>query len=104
MFRYERLVKARQAVGLTQRQLGERLGCSGSAVAQWETGETANIRLEYLFLLADISGYSARWLATGRGAARLFKWVPEEGFAALVARLDSDERWQLMQALEQIDD
>ena len=36
------LRQLREAAGLTQRELGNRIGVSGQAVAQWETG--VNIR------------------------------------------------------------
>jgi transcriptional regulator with XRE-family HTH domain len=37
------------------------------AVLQWMNGTTKTIKAENIFALADLTGYSARWLATGEG-------------------------------------
>lgn len=47
------LRKLREAAGLTQRELGNRIGVSGQAVAQWETG-VKRPSVENLLKLADI--------------------------------------------------
>lgn len=43
----------REAAGLSQRELGARIGVSGPAVAQWETGENRP-SLTNLEKLADV--------------------------------------------------
>lgn len=52
----EQIQKFRKAAGLTQKELGEALGVSSSAVSQWETGGTPDISL--LPALADRLGVS----------------------------------------------
>ncbi|MCQ5025489.1 helix-turn-helix domain-containing protein [Oscillibacter valericigenes] len=56
-----RIKELREAAGLTQRELAKRLGVSGPAVAQWETGEnrpsTAN-----LARLADVFDCSTDYI------------------------------------------
>lgn len=47
------LRKLREAAGLTQRELGNRIGVSGQAVAQWETG-VKRPSVENLTKLADV--------------------------------------------------
>jgi transcriptional regulator with XRE-family HTH domain len=63
----ERIHEARKAAGLTQKELGQKMGVSHAAVGGWERGESKNLRLENLFNLEDITGYSARWISTGEG-------------------------------------
>ena len=50
----DRIAQARKAAGLSQEQLGEKLGVSGQAVSEWETGksvpDTENIRRMALIL------------------------------------------------------
>lgn len=52
-----RIKQLREAAGLTQRELGERIGISGPAVAMWETGENRP-SLTNLEKLADVLGVS----------------------------------------------
>ena len=47
------LRQLREAAGLTQRELGNRIGVSGQAVAQWETG-IKRPSVENLTKLADV--------------------------------------------------
>ena len=47
------LRKLREAAGLTQRELGNRIGVSGQAVAPWETG-VKRPSVENLTKLADV--------------------------------------------------
>ena len=51
------LARLLQGDGLTQRELGERIGISGPAVAMWETGENRP-SLTNLEKLADVLGVS----------------------------------------------
>ncbi len=50
----EQIAKFRKAKGLTQRELGEAIGVSASAVSQWESGGTPDISL--LPALSDVLG------------------------------------------------
>lgn len=52
-----RIKQLREAAGLTQRELGERIGVSGPAVAMWETGENRPT-LTNLEKLSDVLGVS----------------------------------------------
>lgn len=52
-----RIKQLRETAGLTQRELGERIGISGPAVAMWETGENRP-SLTNLEKLADVLGVS----------------------------------------------
>lgn len=50
----EQIAKFRKSKGLTQRELGEAIGVSASAVSQWESGGTPDISL--LPALSDVLG------------------------------------------------
>lgn len=42
-------------------------GVSPTAITYWERGDTKNLRNEHLFALEKCTGYSARWIVTGKG-------------------------------------
>lgn len=52
-----RIKQLREAAGLSQRELGKRIGISGPAVAMWESGENRP-SLTNLEKLADVLGVS----------------------------------------------
>lgn len=60
----ERLKSARKRAGLTQRELGEAVGISAQAIAQWEQGQTAPSNSNAL-KVAQATGVSAQWLLFG---------------------------------------
>jgi SOS-response transcriptional repressor LexA len=47
------------------------MGVSKAAVSQWENGDIKNLRPANLFALQNFTGYSAEWIATGAGNARV---------------------------------
>ena len=55
----EQIKAARKKAGLTQRQLGEKLGISYQAVAQWEN-DLRNPKIESLRAIANALGVPAR--------------------------------------------
>lgn len=63
----EQIAKFRKTKGLTQRELGEAIGVSSSAVSQWESGGTPDISL--LPALSDVLGVTIDSLF-GREEAR----------------------------------
>lgn len=64
----QRLYELREAAGLTQAQVAEKLGISHRAYAFWEREPTA-VRAEQLAILADLFGVSADFLI-GRQAPK----------------------------------
>lgn len=62
--RDERIREAINGSGNTPSSIADKLGCTPQAVSQWMSGETKNIKNDLLFGLEDITGYSARWIAT----------------------------------------
>jgi transcriptional regulator with XRE-family HTH domain len=63
----DRIRTLRMARGLTQEQLGERIGVSKVAVSQWETGSTSNVRLRTFLALCEELSTSPHYLIFGPG-------------------------------------
>jgi transcriptional regulator with XRE-family HTH domain len=66
----QRMADAREAAGLTQTELGERIGVSQRVIANWERKPVA-LRAEQLVALADALSVSADYLL-GRPNAKPF--------------------------------
>ena len=49
-------------------EVADRVGVTKSAVSQWLTGDSGNIKLETFFAVAHVLGINAEWLATGRAS------------------------------------
>lgn len=63
-----RIRDARRTLGLTQDELARRVGVSRSAVAQWETDRTGQIRVN-LARVAAVLGVSIAYLISGETGA-----------------------------------
>lgn len=59
-----RIRSAREARGLTQRNLADKLTCTDAAVGMWETG-ARSVSLSNLFAIADVLGVDPVWLGRG---------------------------------------
>jgi transcriptional regulator with XRE-family HTH domain len=59
-----RIRESRRSLGLTQEQLAQRIGVSRSAIAQWETDRTGQVRAN-LARVAAVLGVSIGYLLTG---------------------------------------
>ena len=66
----ERVAHAIKVSGHTPSSVARAIGCTPAAVLQWISGSTKNIKNEYLFALADATGFEPRWIATGQGRER----------------------------------
>lgn len=64
----ERIIQARKQAGLTQEQLGEKLGVSRQAVSKWESGQ-ANPDVTYIIAMCRLFDVSADWLLFGKDSA-----------------------------------
>ncbi|MGO5022574.1 helix-turn-helix domain-containing protein [Lawsonibacter sp. LCP25S3_G6] len=60
----ERIAQARKQAGLSQEQLGEKLGVSRQAISKWESGQT-NPDVAYVAELCRLFGISSDWLLLG---------------------------------------
>lgn len=61
----ERIALARKQDGLSQEQLGEKLGVSRPAVSKWESGQN-NPDVAYLAEMCRLFGVSSDWLLLGK--------------------------------------
>jgi len=62
----DRLAAAREAAGLSQKAMAERLGVKMGTYRNWED-DASEPRANRLTLLAGMLGVSMRWLMTGEG-------------------------------------
>lgn len=83
----EQILKFRKEKGLTQKELGEAIGVSSSAVSQWECGGTPDISL--LPILSDTLGVTIDSLF-GRNEVRCEKI--EEIVGKYISSLPEDKR------------
>jgi transcriptional regulator with XRE-family HTH domain len=65
-----RIREARRALGLTQDELARQVGVSRSAIAQWETDRTGQVRAN-LARVASVLGVSVGYLIAGESAVGL---------------------------------
>lgn len=63
-----RITEAREAAGLSRKQLARNAGVTEETVEKWESGERAP-RANRLTTLGGVLGVSAAWLLSGEGAA-----------------------------------
>ena len=62
----DRVTAAREALGLSEAQVAERIGVRRRTVVQWES-DMSEPRPSRLHLLSGVLGVSLMWLMTGRG-------------------------------------
>jgi SOS-response transcriptional repressor LexA len=60
-----RIIEIRKVLGLNKVQLGKLVGVSHSAVGQWESGETKELKYDVLKALEKNTGYRMQWIAEG---------------------------------------
>ena len=84
---YERIALARKQAGLSQEQLGEKLGVSRQAVSKWESGQT-NPDVAYLAEMCRLFGVSSDWLLLGEESALERTPARCPGCQAIVTGLD----------------
>jgi len=95
-----RIRQARHALGLSQHELGRRIGKTASAVSKYERGKINEVRV--LTAIAEILGRPVDWLLYGAGAestgrTTLMSTPLAEAIRELVVLLlpeGSLERWQ----------
>jgi len=63
----ERIAELMDETGWSVGQMAEIAGVSSSAATQWKDGPTMSIKLEPAVRLSAKCGYSALWIATGKG-------------------------------------
>ena len=63
----ERIAHAIRSSGIKQIDLAAHAKVSRSAASQWANGTTNKVTSANVFAIADMTGFEARWLATGEG-------------------------------------
>lgn len=87
------------------------IGISRSAMTQIKTGQTHSLKAETAFAIEEKTGYSARWISTGKGPQRIHR-KPEDAIPNAVLELakriytmNKDRRELLLQIFDHaIDD
>ena len=63
----ERVIFAREAVGMKQAELARALGVSRNAISKIETGKTLELTSTTAAKMERVTGFSSEWLVFGRG-------------------------------------
>lgn len=66
----KRIIEALESTGKKDAQLSREIGISKSAFTQWRNGDIRGLKAETAAKLEKATGYSAVWLATGKGAKK----------------------------------
>lgn len=94
----DRIKHIRSSLDETQEVFGNRVGVTKATVSQWEDGRISSIRSTTLLKLEESTGYSARWIESGRGqmltrnvsdgpsvqSLPLISWVQAGGWSDIV--------------------
>ncbi len=62
----DRVAAAREAAGMTQKQLAKRMGIKTGTLREWEE-DLSEPRVNRLMMMAGVLGVSMGWLLTGEG-------------------------------------
>lgn len=60
----ERIAAAREMAGMNQSDLAREIGVTRSAIQQWESGQSKNLKLANLFAVARATGADIYWLGS----------------------------------------
>ncbi|MDN5503243.1 MAG: peptidase S24 [Comamonas sp.] len=81
----ERIAHLMEKTGLKVSEIARITGVSSSAVTQWKDGPTQSLKTAPATKLAEATGFSAMWIATGTGSAHVDpQRVGSKGFDANV--------------------
>lgn len=90
----ERITKAIKDSGRDVREVARACDTSAQAIYVWMRGGVKDLRNANLFALADITGFEARWIATGEGPEQRSGGNQRES-ALLQAYRATDERGKM---------
>ncbi|KAA9010685.1 helix-turn-helix domain-containing protein [Histidinibacterium aquaticum] len=102
----DRLAAAREAAGMSQKDLAKRVGVKLSTLTRWEDDQ-AEPRANRLSMLSGLLGVSLRWLLTGQGEGLSgpdAEEIPQDGLEILaelrLLRTESERLCERMGVLE----
>jgi transcriptional regulator with XRE-family HTH domain len=100
-----RIKARRRSLGLTQDELAQRIGVSRSAIAQWETDRTGQVRAN-LARMAAVLGVSVGYLLTGQqeGASLAAESADERALINLYRELQDSGRAELLRIARRLVD
>lgn len=90
-----RIRETRRALGLTQDELARRVGVSRSAIAQWETDRTGQVRAN-LARVAAVLGVSVGYLLTGEADGAMAETADERALLNLYRDIREPGRADLL--------
>lgn len=97
----ERVARAITESNASVKDVAHACGVTVQAVYAWRRGEIKDIRNEHLFELADITGFDARWLGTGKGPERTITDEREKALLDLYRACDDRGQATVFRAAEQ---
>jgi transcriptional regulator with XRE-family HTH domain len=96
----QRIAHALHTSGLKPAELARRAGVSRAAVSKWQSGDTKNIRHENLIAIADATGFTLRWLISGRGPERARSNARSQELAELLKACEDLAEYEIPTALK----
>lgn len=98
-----RIRESRRSLGLTQEELAQRIGVSRSAIAQWETDRTGQVRAN-LARVAAVLGVSIGYLLTGEsyGMESVAETAGERALLNLYRQIQDAGRAELLRQARRI--
>ena len=88
----ERIEHILETTGISASDIARRVGVTSSTISQWKSGQTTNIRPDHLFALAELTGFEAKWIGTGKGPERPPEAINHRASELLQNYLRCDER------------
>lgn len=88
-------IKAERGISATA--FADAIGVSKGAVSKWASGETANLKNEHLFSIEEKFGYSARWIAAGKGPQMLVELQEEAAGYIIRQRIETGQLLDISQ-------
>ncbi len=85
----KRIAHAIRESKIKQIDLATHAKVSRSAASQWASGDIIKVTAENIFAIADMTGYEARWLATGEGPEKPDPGGNERKLIDLYRQLDA---------------
>lgn len=83
-----------RAIGeIPVKEVARALGIGHSAIYPWLKGDTKNLKMENLFALAELTGYSAKWIAIEKGPEKLLSQAGEIDLSFLAIVVAEVERF-----------